>query len=85
MTIVRVLKVDPSVIRRNGEVWRLITSCLLHANWRHLSSNMMWQLVFGVPLERLHGSVRVGTIYMGGVIMGKLNYLYLRCTSREPK
>ena len=63
--------VNVTIFRRNGEVWRLVTVCLLHSSWGHLIGNVLFQLVFGLPLENLHGSVRIGTIYVGGVIMGK--------------
>lgn len=33
---------------------------------------MLVQLVVGVPLEMVHGSIRIGIIYMTGVLAGKL-------------
>ena len=60
------------MLHRKGEVWRLVTVCLLHQNWTHLIGNIIVQLLFGVPLERSHGSLRIGAIYVGGVIVGKL-------------
>ena len=52
-------------------MWRLVTACLLHKDWGHLIGNIFGQLSFGLPLERMHGSLRIGTIYVGAVIIGK--------------
>ena len=60
-----------SIFHRKGEVWRLVTSCMLHSNWGHLVGNVIVQLLFGLPLEMLHGSLRIGAIYVGGVTIGK--------------
>jgi len=36
----------------------------------HLIFNLGIQLVLGLPLEMVHGSGRVATIYMSGVLAG---------------
>ncbi|CAF1550455.1 unnamed protein product [Adineta steineri] len=41
----------------------MITSNLLHGNWAHLLSNMFTQLLYGIPLERKYGSIRIVIIY----------------------
>ncbi|XP_054733888.1 protein rhomboid-like [Anastrepha obliqua] len=54
------------------EMWRFISYMLLHANWFHLSFNVVIQLVYGLPLELVHGSARVAIIYLAGVFAGSL-------------
>lgn len=46
---------DPFVSIRKGQVWRLLTPALLHANIGHLAMNMMGLLFLGGVFERLHG------------------------------
>lgn len=38
----------------------------------HLGFNLVVQLLVGLPLEMVHGSLRIGTVYMAGVIAGSL-------------
>jgi len=48
----------------------------LHADNRHIISNCIMQLVVGIPIEMSQpgwmGSLRVGALYMAGVIFGSL-------------
>jgi rhomboid-related protein 1/2/3 len=37
-----------------------------------LTFNLLVQLVVGLPLEMVHGSMRIGTIYVAGVLAGSL-------------
>ncbi|CAF1463084.1 unnamed protein product [Adineta steineri] len=41
----------------------MITSNLLHGDWAHLLSNVFTQLLYGIPLERKYGSIRIVIIY----------------------
>ncbi|KAG1654547.1 Protein rhomboid [Nymphon striatum] len=54
------------------EIWRFLLYTLLHAGWLHLSFNLIVQLLVGLPLEMVHGSLRIGTVYMAGVLAGSL-------------
>lgn len=45
------------------QIWRLLTVNLFHTQWLHLLSNLLAQLLSGVPLERKYGSLRVAVIY----------------------
>jgi len=45
------------------QLWRVLTVNLLHTDWLHLLSNLLAQLVQGIPLERKYGSVLVIAIY----------------------
>ncbi|OQR73567.1 protein rhomboid-like, partial [Tropilaelaps mercedesae] len=58
---------------RRYEVWRFVLYMLLHAGWVHLLINLSVQLIVGLPLELVHGSWRVGCIYMSGVLAGSLS------------
>ncbi|XP_033150639.1 LOW QUALITY PROTEIN: protein rhomboid [Drosophila busckii] len=57
---------------RRMEVWRFFSYMFLHANWFHLGFNIIIQLFFGVPLEVMHGTLRIGVIYLAGVFAGSL-------------
>ncbi len=40
--------------------------------WVHLMFNLLVQLLVGLPLEMVHGSLRIGCVYMAGVLAGSL-------------
>lgn len=44
--------------------------CVFH-RIEHLSLNMAMQLLVGVPLEMVHGALRIGLVYMCGVLAGE--------------
>ncbi|GLH02969.1 Rhomboid-like protein [Gryllus bimaculatus] len=50
------------------EVWRFVFYMVLHAGWLHLLFNLLVQLLVGLPLEMVHGSLRIGAVYMAGVL-----------------
>ena len=37
----------------------------------HLGLNMAMQLLVGVPLEMVHGALRIGLVYVCGVLAGE--------------
>jgi rhomboid-related protein 1/2/3 len=39
--------------------------------WLHLLFNLLVQVLVGLPLEMVHGSLRIGVVYMAGVLAGK--------------
>lgn len=45
---------------------------LLLLRWFHLGFNLIVQLMVGLPLEMVHGSTRIGMIYLAGVLAGSL-------------
>ena len=49
-----------------SEVWRFFTYQYLHAGLPHLLGNVIMQLLIGIPLEMVHGTMRVGIIYTVG-------------------
>lgn len=47
--------------------------CLFRVyRWVHLMFNLLVQLLVGLPLEMVHGSLRIGCVYMAGVLAGSL-------------
>ncbi|TDG47363.1 hypothetical protein AWZ03_006222 [Drosophila navojoa] len=57
---------------KRHEIWRFILYMVLHAGWFHLGFNVAVQLLFGLPLEMVHGSSRIACIYFSGVLAGSL-------------
>jgi len=49
---------------QDGEYWRLITACFLHAGIVHLVMNMAALLALGVPLEMDFGTSKFAMIYL---------------------
>jgi len=54
------------------QLWRYGSYALLHAGWIHLAFNTLVQVLVGLPLEMVHGSLRVGCLYLAGVVAGSL-------------
>ncbi|KAI9563183.1 putative rhomboid-related protein 3-like [Daphnia sinensis] len=57
---------------KRGEIWRFLLYMVLHAGWLHLLFNLLVQVLVGLPLEMVHGSMRIGAVYMAGVLAGSL-------------
>lgn len=57
---------------RRAQMWRFFTYALLHNSWWHLGFNTLVQLVVGVSLECVHGSLSTGLLYTGAVLAGSL-------------
>ncbi|KAH8408126.1 hypothetical protein KR222_009656 [Zaprionus bogoriensis] len=57
---------------RRHQIWRFVLYMVLHAGWFHLGFNVAVQLLFGLPLEMVHGSTRIASIYFSGVLAGSL-------------
>lgn len=61
---------------REGEVWRLFTPCLLHANFLHILFNMLWLVVLGKQVESRLGKMKyLFFIILTGVISNTAQYL----------
>ena len=54
------------------EPWRFLAYGFVHNNVTHLISNIVTQLVVGLPLELSHSSWRVALVYLFGVMYGGL-------------
>ncbi|XP_054427548.1 rhomboid-related protein 2 [Pteronotus mesoamericanus] len=57
---------------KREEAWRFISYMLVHAGIQHIVGNLTMQLVLGIPLEMVHKGLRVGLVYLAGVIAGSL-------------
>ena len=68
---------DPQRILAWKQYYRLVTSGFLHADWRHLSLNMVSLYFFGPALELLFGVEQFLAIYLGSIIGGNLLSLYV--------
>lgn len=42
------------------------------SRWFHLAFNLIVQLLVGLPLEMVHGSMRIGCVYLAGVLAGSM-------------
>src|ERR1700730_14231547 len=68
---------DTAMIRR-GELWRLVTSILPHADILHLAFNIYWLWVFGTLLELVLGPIKTaGLILLFAVGSGALEFAFL--------
>uniref|UniRef100_A0A0N4Z784 Rhomboid protease n=1 Tax=Parastrongyloides trichosuri TaxID=131310 RepID=A0A0N4Z784_PARTI len=56
----------------NHDVWRLLSYSLIHSTLSHLASNLIMLVIFGLPLELVHGSLRLAILYAMGAIGGAL-------------
>lgn len=58
--------------RRRYEAWRFLSYMFIHDGIWHILSNLIFQLIIGLPLELIHKFWRVGIVYLLGVIAGSL-------------
>ncbi|XP_034358813.1 rhomboid-related protein 2 isoform X3 [Arvicanthis niloticus] len=58
--------------QKREEAWRFISYMLVHAGVQHIVGNLFMQLVLGIPLEMVHKGLRVGLVYLAGVLAGSL-------------
>ncbi|KQM79070.1 peptidase [Pedobacter sp. Leaf216] len=62
----------PYTVSKGQNVYTLITSGLVHADWMHLFFNMFTFYAFAFTLERLMGSWQFGLLYFLGLILSDL-------------
>ncbi|KAL1776630.1 rhomboid-related protein 2 isoform X1 [Sigmodon hispidus] len=58
--------------KKREEAWRFISYMLVHAGVQHIVGNLFMQLALGIPLEMVHKGLRVGLVYLAGVLAGSL-------------
>lgn len=64
---------------RRGELWRLVTSILPHADVLHLAFNLYWFWVFGTLVEQVFGHAKTaGLIVLFAVGSSALEFAFLR-------
>ena len=54
------------------EPWRFLMYGFVHNSVEHLMTNIITQLIVGLPLELSHSSWRVAFVYLFGIIYGGL-------------
>ncbi|XP_072882538.1 rhomboid-related protein 3 isoform X2 [Hemitrygon akajei] len=54
------------------QAWRYLSYIFMHVGVEHLAFNVTLQILVGVPLEMVHGSLRISFIYLSGVLAGSL-------------
>lgn len=62
----------------------LLTSTFLHAGWFHLAANLIYLVVFGLPVERRLGPVRFVAMYLVSAVAGSLAYLLAQPNAATP-
>ena len=72
-----------SLVRDQGETYRLFTSMFLHFGISHLANNMLVLFVLGSRLERVTGKVRFLIIYLLGGLAGNILSMLMELSSRE--
>ncbi|XP_009475630.1 PREDICTED: rhomboid-related protein 1 [Nipponia nippon] len=58
-----------------ARAWRFLTYMFMHVGLEQLGFNALLQLMIGVPLEMVHGILRISFLYLAGV----LNWAGMRC------
>ncbi|XP_051825069.1 rhomboid-related protein 1 isoform X5 [Antechinus flavipes] len=54
-----------------ARAWRFLTYMFMHVGLEQLGFNALLQLMIGVPLEMVHGVLRIGFLYLAGVLAGE--------------
>ncbi|XP_067234463.1 rhomboid-related protein 1 isoform X4 [Chanodichthys erythropterus] len=55
-----------------AQIWRFFSYMFMHVGLEQLGFNALLQLMIGVPLEMVHGILRISLLYMAGVVAGSL-------------
>ncbi|GLC38021.1 hypothetical protein PLESTB_000445300 [Pleodorina starrii] len=59
-------------VRQRGQVYRWLTSPLLHTSFRHLAANLALTAALGWQMETKYGTVRVVAVWLAAVVGGEL-------------
>lgn len=51
-------------------LWTPVTHAFLHAGWEHVILNSVWFVIFGTPVERRYGPVKLVILFLLGAIVG---------------
>lgn len=51
-------------------LWTPITHAFLHAGWEHVLLNSLWFVIFGTPIARRYGSLKLIALFCIGAIAG---------------
>lgn len=70
------MKINEAII--NGQVWRLVTPVLLHADVIHILFNMYALFAFGRRMERFYGHSRFTWLYLLAGLSGNIFSFYFQ-------
>mmetsp|Transcript_26006 Transcript_26006/g.47424 ORF Transcript_26006/g.47424 Transcript_26006/m.47424 type:complete len:790 (-) Transcript_26006:314-2683(-) len=73
----RVVDEFPSCEDLRPQWWRLWSYQLVHAGSSHIFNNMVMQLLFGLPINMVHGNIRFFFMYELGVVAGSLCFVLI--------
>jgi membrane associated rhomboid family serine protease len=59
------------------EYWRYLTAGFLHYGPLHIAANMICLIAWGVPLERIYGSLRFAALFLASIIGGSIGSVLL--------
>ncbi|PWA21952.1 hypothetical protein CCH79_00015620 [Gambusia affinis] len=62
-----------------AQVWRFFSYMFMHVGLEQLGFNALLQLMIGVPLEMVHGILRISLLYMAGVLAAEDEQRVGRC------
>nr|XP_051698158.1 rhomboid-related protein 1 isoform X2 [Oryctolagus cuniculus] len=54
-----------------ARAWCFLTYMFMHVGLEQLGFNALLQLMIGVPLEMVHGALRISLLYLAGVLAGE--------------
>jgi rhomboid-related protein 1/2/3 len=74
-TWMRIMSDFPNCENLKTDYWRYASYQFVHNGLVHLGCNMFMQILFGLPLNMVHGSLRFGLIYELGVIFGAITFV----------
>ncbi len=78
------MALNPLLVFKKGEYWRIVTSMFYHFGTDHLVCNMLMLFLVGRYLEPTFGSVRFGVLYfVSGVVASGASLLYNGVVFRE--
>lgn len=65
------MRCAPTIDMPRQFTMRLFFLSFFSFRWLHLLFNLGVQVVVGLPLEMVHGSLRIAAVYMAGVLAGE--------------
>jgi len=63
---------------------RLFTALFIHAGWLHLSGNLLFLMIFGLPAERALGSWRFLFLFLVGGALANLMEAFILASANTP-
>lgn len=78
------MALNPLLVFKKGEYWRMVTSMFYHFGIEHLACNMLMLFFVGRLLEPIFGSLRLFVLYfMSGLVASGASLLYNGIIIRE--